>query len=316
MTTMSLTSTTASMTWSASGCNEPRSTSDEIGWDRMPVVARYDDWVSSKSKRRKSDVQQTGRRVLGLINYHGEKRPCGICGVKKLMSRSHVPAQCAGNEMLVKRYRLMVNKNEVDAGRQDFGGIHLYGLCGECNTQAGDYDTAYGDLSDQLRIPGLKSWQLHLPPLISLPSVTFDPGAVVRSILLGMCATGPLIRRHWPAWPGQLVSGSPVTMPPELRLFLALTRGATARVAGPIAGFPVAGPMRRDASGKPVGINAVASVYFPPLAWELIHAGDTKLTDDGWVDVTSWTTIEPGDIRVLTDLVPALPAVCHPWHDP
>jgi hypothetical protein len=279
-------------------------------------VARYDGRMSSKSKRRRSRAQQRGSRVLGLINYPGEKRPCGICGVKKLMSRAHVPAQCAGNEMLVKRSRFMVNKHEVDAGRQDLGGIYLYGLCADCNTEAGQYDEAYGQFAEALRPNWVQSLQIEVPRLMTTPSVTFDPGAVARSILLGMCATGPHIRHHWPELPAQLLSGTPVTMPPQLRLFLALTRGVTARVAGPISGFPVAGPMRRDASGTPVGINAVASVYFPPLAWELINPGETMLTDDRWADVTSWTTIKPGDIRVLSELVPALPAVCHPWHHP
>ncbi|UVO12584.1 hypothetical protein NM962_22660 [Mycobacterium sp. SVM_VP21] len=211
----------------------------------------------------------------------------------------------------------MVNKDEVDVGRQDLGGIHLYGLCGDCNSQAGQYDKAYGDFAQQMRPHWVKSWQIHVPPLMSMPSVVFDPGAVVRSILLGMCATGPLIRRHWPDWPGQLASGIPLEMPPELRLYLAVTRGVTARVAGPIAGFPVAGRrLRHDSSGNPVGINAVASVYFPPLAWELIYPGETVLTDDRWANVTSWTTIKPGDTHVLSELVPVLPAVSHPWHDP
>jgi hypothetical protein len=69
--------------------------------------------MSSKSKRRRSRVEQRGNRVLGLINYHGEKRPCGICGITKRMSRAHVPPQCAGNEMLVKRHRLIVGDKEV-----------------------------------------------------------------------------------------------------------------------------------------------------------------------------------------------------------
>lgn len=94
-----------------------------------------------------------------------------------------------------------------------------------------------------------------------------------------------------------LASGSPLEIPSKLRLFLALTRGRTARVAGPIAGFPVAGPMRRDSAGLPVGINAVASVYFPPLAWELIYPGETTLTDEGRADVTSWTMFAPGDTQ-------------------
>ena len=65
-----------------------------------------------------------------------------------------------------------------------------------------------------------------------------------------------------------------------------------------------------------MGINAVASVYFPPLAWELIYPGETTLTDERRADVTGWTTFKPGDVQVLDALVPALPTVCHPWHDP
>jgi hypothetical protein len=65
-----------------------------------------------------------------------------------------------------------------------------------------------------------------------------------------------------------------------------------------------------------MGITAVASVYFPPFAWELVHAGETTLTRDRWADVSSWTTIEPGQSRVLHNLAPVLPVVCHPRHDP
>lgn len=255
--------------------------------------------------------------VAGLVNHRKGKRPCGICGDKKQMTRAHVPPQCARNEGLVKRYRLMVSGNEVDRGRQSEGGIHLYGLCGDCNTAAGRFDEAYGHLADAARQLWVKSWQIEVPPTIALPRVAFDPGGVVRSILLGMCATGPFIRRHWPDLPSALVSGNALELPPELRLYLALARGMTARVAGAIAGFHVLGPhLRRGSSGAPLGINAAASVYFPPLAWELIHVDETVLTEGRWEDVSSWTTITPGQTHLLSDLVPALPWVCHPWHHP
>ena len=132
-----------------------------------------------------------------------------------------------------------------------------------------------------------------------------------------MCATGPLIKRKWPDLPPALAEGSPVELPTDVRLYLALSRGLTARVACPIAGFHVLGPnVRRAASGLLVGINAVASVYFPPVAWELVHTGDTILTDQCWADVGSWTNFRPGDRHLLDELVPSLPAVCHPWHHP
>lgn len=266
--------------------------------------------MSKKSSRPPCDV-------LGLVRQRRDKQPCGICGVKKLMSKAHVPPQCAGNQMLVKRYSLMAAKHEVDRGRQLDGGIHLYGLCADCNTKAGCFDGAYGQLADALRPLWAKSWQVELPPTIKMPRVAFDPGGAARSILLGMCATGPHIRRNWPDLPAEIASGAPLELPPELRLHLALARGLTARVAGAIIGFHLLGPhMRRGKSGRQLAINAAASVYFPPLAWELIHPGESILPDDGWADVSSWTTIKPGETHLLNDLVPALPAVCHPWHHP
>jgi len=268
--------------------------------------------MSPKSKRGDKRVQ-----VFGLINQRGNKHPCGVCGVKKRMSQAHVPPRCAGNEMLVKRYRLMANGYVVASGRQDIGGIHLYGLCEACNSEAGRYDGAYGDFADELRPYWVKSWQVQVPPLISTPRITFDPGAVVRSILLGMCATGPIIHRRWPDFPPQLMSGNALQVPSEIRLYVALARGVTARAAGAMSGFHVRGPhLRRGASGAPMGISSVASVYFPPLAWELVYARETTLTDERWADVSSWTAIRPGDIRDLRELVPALPAVCHPRHHP
>lgn len=258
---------------------------------------------------------QPRREVLGLIQQ--KRQSCGVCGVKKLMSRAHVPPQCAGNQMLVKRYSLIGANHEVGRGRQLDGGIHLYGLCADCNTKAGRFDGAYGDLAAALRSLWVKSWQVELPPTIKMPRVTFDPGGVARSILLGMCATGPHIRHKWPDLPVEIASGARMELPPELRLHLAMARGLTARVAGAIIGFHLYGPhMRRGTSGRPLAINAAASVYFPPLAWELILPGESILPHGGWPDVSSWTTIKPGEIHLLADLVPALPAVCHPWHHP
>ena len=206
---------------------------------------------------------------------------------------------------------------DVSPGRQDVGGIHLYGLCAKCNGKASKFDGAYGEFARAMDPLWFKRWQIHLPPLITTLPVEFDPGSVVRSIL-GMCATGPLIKRHWAELPLQLATGEPVEMPSEIRLYLALARGLTARVAGPILGYHAAGPNhRKDSLGVPVGRGAVASVYFPPLAWELVLGTiESTLPDEGWADVSSWTEIRAGDTHSFSDLVAALPAVCHPKHHP
>ena len=102
-----------------------------------------------------------------------------------------------------------------------------------------------------------------------------------------------------------------------MKLYLALARGRSARVAGPTYGFHVVGPRARKSSeASVVGINAIASVYFPPLAWELIYAGETILDKHGWADVSMWTQMPSGESHKLPDLVPSLPATCHPAHHP
>lgn len=255
--------------------------------------------------------------MLGPLMNRMEKRPCGMCGVKQILSKAHIPPKCAGNELLAKRYRFTVNGHEADAGRGDLGGIYLYGLCAACNTLAGQYDGAYGELANELRPLWVKSWDIALPSRVQLPAIDFDPGAVVRSILLGMCATGDLIYQNWPSLPMDLASGEPVELPSDMRLYCALARGMTARVAGSMSGFQLYGPnAHRNLDGAPIGINALASVYFPPIAWELVQAGDTSLAVDGWADVSDWTGYSPGDTHRLSDLVSALPSVCHPWHHP
>lgn len=258
------------------------------------------------------------RKPIGPARRSKAKAKCGVCGLSKQMTKAHVPPQCAGNEMLAKRHRLIVKGNVVSPGRQAMGGIFFRGLCAGCNTRASQYDGAYGNFAAALAQCWVKSLTLCVPTPITLPkTIDFDPGGVVRSILLGMCATGPLVNEHWPEFLAVLAEGKPVELPSEIKLYLALARGRSARVAGAIFGFHVIGPHARRSTEEPlIGINAIASVYFPPLAWELIHAGESILDKHGWVDVSKWTQLPPGEIHKLTDLVPSLPATCHPYHHP
>jgi hypothetical protein len=145
------------------------------------------------------------------------------------MTKAHVPPKCAGNQMLTKRYHLMVKGHEVSTGRPDPGGIHLPGHCIDCNGLASRYDAEYGAFAASLEPCWNKSLTLSLPKQITVPDVDFDPGAVVRSILLGMCATGTLIEKQWPGLPISLTTGEPVELPADMKLYLALARGRSAR---------------------------------------------------------------------------------------
>ena len=63
----------------------------------------------------------TPNQRLGPQRGRKQKHSCGICGKKKQMSRAHVPAQCAGNRMLAKRHRFLVNGHGVNTGHGDIG---------------------------------------------------------------------------------------------------------------------------------------------------------------------------------------------------
>ncbi|WP_336819967.1 hypothetical protein [Gordonia sp. MMO-8] len=73
---------------------------------------------------------------------------------------------------------------------------------------------------------------------------------------------------------------------------------------------------RYTPSGAPIGISSVGSIYFPPLAWELVHSGPTLLDEYRWADVSNWMQYDVGQVVSLQSLVTALPHTAHPWCHP
>lgn len=233
------------------------------------------------------------------------------------MTKAHVPPQCAGNTGLVTRASHMLDSGGmVSLGRREIGGIYYAGQCDTCNNIAGaDFDPAYGKMAAALNPLWAKASALMLPPVLRLPHVPIRPGAAARSIILGMCALTPVIRREMPAQ-DLLDAHKTIVLPSGFRLFLALARGKTAWVSGTMSGSYVAGPRRVvDVDGTAITLHAIASVFFPPLAWQLVHRpGSVLLERDGWADISDWCAMTPQDVQFLDDLVPALPAVVHPRH--
>lgn len=234
------------------------------------------------------------------------------------MTKAHVPPQCAGNSMLVPEYKLMSDGDVVSIGRQRLGGIHFLGHCRPCNSRIGErYDKSYGEFADILRPSWVKDWRIACPPKIEVPDGAFNPGKVIRSILLGMCALTPFMQQYHSDFVKKLMSGESVALPGDLKLYLALARGMSARVNGTVAGFYIGGPkQKRGVDGLPRGINAVASVYFPPLAWELVHDGTSIVGEDGWVDVSEWSERAPCETHQVSEFFTELPVVAHPQHTP
>ncbi|MFT4396291.1 hypothetical protein ACLTEW_15305 [Gordonia lacunae] len=65
-----------------------------------------------------------------------------------------------------------------------------------------------------------------------------------------------------------------------------------------------------------MGINAIGSSYFPPLAWELVHEEHCVLPGQGWVDVSNWTEVDPAEKHRVYEYFRELPTVAHPRHTP
>ncbi|WP_203913497.1 hypothetical protein [Rhizocola hellebori] len=194
------------------------------------------------------------------------------------------------------------------------GGLHVYGLCVDCNNLGSLYDGAYSNMANGLHGLWAQTLGLRLPAQLTLPAITVKPGGVVRSILIGFAGLAPHIRTQHPELAAALHHRDLSAVLPEgLRLCLALARGLTARITSGIGGTFLFGP---PLDGKPPGIMSLAQAYFPPMAWHLAPTDRSLLDLQGWADVSSWLAYDP-DIEVpRPTLVRSLPPVVHPLHDP
>ena len=242
---------------------------------------------------------------------------CGLCGQRGRLTKTHTPPQCAGNRGHVRRFMVLSDaQNRARASTKMIGGIHFYGLCGRCNSSVqGRWDASYCVLAKELW-PLAADKRIHLPAgRIKLPSVEIQPGAVARSVLASCFALNPNLRNIYPTLATDLIrNAATVTLEPPMDLFLALTRGPFARATGAIGGFYLLRPKIRN---KNIGVMSMAQIYFPPLAWQLADAPESRLLElEGWSTVSSWLRFDPNDRAVLNELVPDLPLVVHPTRAP
>lgn len=112
---------------------------------------------------------------------------------------------------------------------------------------------------------------------------------------------------------GLLEAAEPLALPPDLVLRVALAGGRTGRLTGAVHTAQVLGP---TPTGRRLHLLSDASVYFPPLAWQLVGGGSTLLDEQGWGDATSWLNTPISDTADLYTLCRSLPVVCDPNHDP
>lgn len=286
---------------------QPKPSAKSTGWPR--------DYLCEVVKDR-SDARRP--RPLGLLRTGATPSACGLCGNVTLLTRAHVPPRSAGNEGLVARVRIATMPgHEARRTKARHGGVYVFGLCTDCNNRASRYDDAYKELAWALQPLWPRQPELAVPPRVALPAVGVRPGAIARSILIGMCGINPNIRRTHPELVRDLLQGSATALPTDLRLRLALNRSDRARICGAIGGLILAGPYATPKiNNRAPGVVYDAAVYFPPLAWALTRAIESILDRQGYADVSAWLAIDPEETRHLPDLVADLPYVAYPFHDP
>lgn len=270
--------------------------------------------MTKKRDRPKKAQPQSGRR-LGLDHVRTGRYPCGLCGTKTRLTRTHVPPQCAGNTGLVFRQFFLTGADQMlRPGRRHIGGLHVYGLCGDCNGLQAQYDAAYGEFAQALYPYWIRGDILIPNGRMALPTQEVAPGAIARSVLIGMFGLNANLRMLYPQLADSLCQqlGS-IQLPPDIQLRLALARGTAARVTGPVLGY---GLLSR------IGFSTMAQIYFPPLAWQLaddcppsVLPRPSLLDRQGWADVSDWISYVPTDRRDLHSLARSLPAAAHPIYD-
>jgi hypothetical protein len=250
----------------------------------------------------------TGPTNIGLDLQSKSLRPCGLCGVLRVLSRTHVPPQAAGNTGRVTRAPIRSHADDAVLGRPSKGGLWVRGLCERCNNLAGNrYDAAYSDFANMLRAYTGPARRLLIDERAT-PGVRFAPGLVSRSILFGMHAVSPNLRRLFPAFARQLLDeDDELRLPTNLRLKVALTPGPTARIAGPIHA--------RRVLHRPGDLITFGEVFFPPLAWVLSPSDSRTLPDvQNWADASEWPLYSPHAIIDLRDVARRIPLIRHPLH--
>jgi len=257
----------------------------------------------------------THHKTVGRASI--KKSSCGLCGNIRTLTKTHVPPQCAGNAGQVKRFTVISDdRNQLGRNGQRLGGIHLYGLCADCNSglQA-NWDPAYCNFARSLWPFVFGDGLILADVRVQMPSVEIFPGAIARSVLASCFALNPNLRSLFRKLADDLVASSPsFSLPNDTAMYVGVNRGPQAIVTGSMFGFHF---FDRCQDGSPMRTMSFAQVYFPPLAWQFASVSQSPLLEhDGWSDVSEWFLRDPTQAEVLNALLPNLRIVAHPKFDP
>jgi hypothetical protein len=270
----------------------------------------YDRKMTRKRKPKGRRQQREPLHPSGLGRRPGAAYACGLCGITGHLTKTHIPPQAAGNHDRALRYHFITQgqSNHSIKSRSLPGGMQSDMLCNGCNSLQSKYDATYATLAKSL-LPWRPESNLQLRR-VDPPHIKFQPGAVVRSVLIGMFGLNPHLRTRHPEVASALISESPIPeMPPNARLYLALARGHKARVTG-------YWQLHTILDYQALAVEILAQVYFPPLAWILADESKSLLDFEGWIDVSPWLALQPATADYLDNQIGPIPIVYLPDDNP
>lgn len=200
------------------------------------------------------------------------------------------------------------DSHHTEPGRRQYGGMVFKGLCRDCNSHAGRFDDAYGDLVDLLPRPDEAYSELVLPgwqPRIHFG--TIRAGAIARSMMFGAFALNPTLRELVPEVADALIHGDPIDLGRhDRRLMIANGTGERCRVHGGMLYVLMAGPR---INGQLLRWYADAGAHLRPLSW-MLGSTEVGVPDiENWLDVSDWLLLNSNHEQISRTRVPSLPAV-------
>lgn len=221
--------------------------------------------------------------------YESDRRKkgnCRLCGEFRQLTKTHVPAQSAGNVGPGQAPMIVTGddgQERYGLGREALGGMWLRAFCGRCNNRTREWDEEYPQwcpaLFNALHDP--KSTGNRLESRV----IDCDPGAFVRCLWAWAFALSDTMRPRYPQIADAVLSGQPVAPPTDSRLLLAATRDLQFGI---------------QVLSYTIGVTA------PPYVMSHVAQPAYSHRERGWFNTGLWL-IQPAGVRQTVEI--ALPIV-------
>lgn len=185
-------------------------------------------------------------RRIAVSDVDRKKRgECRLCGRRTQLTKTHVPAQSAGNVGTAQAPTIETDEH----GRETYGlaaerqgGINDYWFCAACNNRTRSWDecfTAWSQTLDHL----LRAHSPRVGQRVDARIVGAASGPFVRCLWAWMFAITEGLRLELPHIASAVLSGEKVQPPKDPRLLLGVTlEDQISIVSGPHSGIVVAPP--------------------------------------------------------------------------